>query len=148
MLDDSRYDDFDFGGPADGGCYVDAFDDRDGPYGPGSDPVMHDCRPYGWGIESFEDPALLAANETMNARWFGGPYRCLSWSEMIAYGAWHQERNRLWQQASTRDARIQSEAERRWDRFCGTSKTHTEACLRYSRWANRRTGKQLDLYGK
>src|SRR5215831_4623618 len=29
----------------------------------GCDPVEPECKPYGWLIERFEDPALLAANE-------------------------------------------------------------------------------------
>ena len=103
----------------------------------GCDPIMHDCKPYGWGIEEFEDQALSQANEEMNRRWFGGPYRAFSWSEMITYGAWHQERNRLWKSRSKWSVRRARHSDIVWERICCEVRTHREAVERYARWADR-----------
>ena len=101
------------------------------------DPVDHECKPYGFGIERFEDPALLEANEFVATRVYlaGSMYRSPG-------GGWYEtrdarmgERNRRWQ-ANTRfdECRLRRSV-RLWDRLCDECETHGEAVEKYSRWA-------------
>jgi hypothetical protein len=137
------YDEYPSGGPRCGGpCYE---------YGqntgcPGCrhcDPVDRELKPHGWGIEDFEDPALLRANEIMHSRWFGGPYHQMTWEEMTKYGAWHQERARLRKSLGTFDKKLQKSSERAWERICDGSQTYSEAAEKYARWAERATGRKV-----
>jgi hypothetical protein len=63
------------------------------------DPPDRECKPYGWGIESFEDPALAEANRRCHSCWVGGPYRRL--------GCPRATRDALWRRLSTHSRRDQ-----------------------------------------
>lgn len=153
MFSDDTYD---FGGPADAGYRGDDMDqmDLDSPYGcarctcgrqanrydrdfdshafagcRGCDPVMHDCKPHGFGIERFEDPALLEANERSRLEWRGGPYQRLPMSR--------EERDAIWKRNSVQSLRRLRHSEIVWDRLVDSCETHSEAVEKYKRWAKR-----------
>ncbi len=93
------------------------------------DPPDHECKPYGWGIESFEDPALAEANRRVTNGWFGGPYRRLPCPR--------ETRDAIWCRLSTRHRRRERHSDIVWDRLCDEAETHREAVARYTAWAAR-----------
>lgn len=98
-------------------------------------PPDHECKPYGFGIETFEDPALAEANHFVNTRYCmaGSMYRVPGWSETAA--ARFGERDRRWKANSTHDARRLRRSNRVWDRLCDECETHGEAVEKYETWA-------------
>ena len=103
----------------------------------GCDPVDHECKPYGWGIEHFEDPALQVANEDVNARWFGGPYQQLDY-----WPAKKPLRDAIWARLSRHNAKREAQSERLWERLCDECQTHGEAVKKYTAWAEKATGQK------
>jgi hypothetical protein len=102
----------------------------------------HECKPYGWGIESFEDPALTEANVYAGGlvRLAGSMYRSPGgWSETM--DARMADRNARWAANSKHNTRLERASDRAWDRICDESATHAEAVAKYTRWADRVTRK-------
>lgn len=158
---------YDFGGPADAGYRGDDCDPYylDDHYGrrpcncprpetaedaathPGCrkcNPPEFDNCPYGWGIERFEDPALDIAREDANSRWLGGPYRsynCYNYPE-DCYRRRKEMRDEFWAYRSTHNAKLAAKAKKVWDGLCDKCETHHEAVERYSKWAEKTTGRK------
>jgi hypothetical protein len=110
----------------------------------GCDPVDHEAKPYGFGIESFEDPALHAANDATREAWIGGPYRSLKGANYCTVGAtWcgprfnRDLRDAIWRRLSRHSARRERHSKIVWDRICDAAETHREAVERYKAWAKR-----------
>ena len=138
---------FDFDGPADWGAYDDyeslerrpcscPFDDAGVPLSDGCkncNPVDGECKPTGFGIERYEDPALQPANDYAASLWIGGPYQ--------NYSAWpglrKDARDRRWAETTQHDADLYRRSERVWDGICGFAKNHAEAVRRYEAWVKR-----------
>lgn len=121
------------------------------------DPLAPDRenKPYGWGIEEFEDPALAAANVAMWAEvhkrnlntytsagsyletWgiFAGGPKGLTISD-----ADRGYRDFCWRVRSKWDRKLWECSERLWGRLCDRCETHAEAVKRYTAWAEKRTG--------
>ena len=126
-------------------------DDRGDPLAPD-----RECKPYGWGIEKFEDDALTRANEAMwaeigkrniNTYTSAGSY-LETWGifagrpkAVNASPADREFRDFCWRVWTTWDARLWRRSERVWDRLCDTCKTHERAVQLYERWASRVTRK-------
>jgi hypothetical protein len=115
------------------------------------DPPDHECKPYGFGIERSEDPALQRANEAVWAivnqrpegkctsawvstwgmskgRFNGGP----RWAD--ADFAYRDFLRRFWSRQSERRLRHSDIV---WDRLCDECQTHGEAVEKYKAWATR-----------
>lgn len=145
--------------PKCGGSRVNEWNEREGCQGcRHCDPPDHENKPYGWGIERCEDPALEAANKATHAKysydtrgmytsawtvlepWHGSNVRVL-W-----YGNFTEERREfrdfLWRVWSKWDAKLSKCSDRIWDRLCDTCETHAEAKAKYTAWAEKRTGKK------
>lgn len=120
------------------------------------DPPDHECKPYGWGIERFEDPALARANEAMWAeidRRGGCKYTSAvcgieTWG--LFAGRWSGPRptdadvafrDLCWRVWTSHNPSLERAARRKWDRLCDCCQTHRQAVERYSRWAERVTGR-------
>jgi hypothetical protein len=113
------------------------------------DPPQCDSKPYGWGIESFEDPALQRANEEVKRereRTGFGMYTSAfvsdSWLSRGAlvsqpWGWWIDRRDFLWRSYSRHDKRREAKSNRVWDRLCDECATHAEAVEKYTAWAER-----------
>lgn len=109
-------------GPKCGGCCL----DHDGRFiGPGCrhcNPPDHEAKPYGFGIETFDNgPRLRLQQELRVTAWFTG----LTWDQV----------NRCatdWSGFSRRRLRHSNIV---WDRLCDECETHTEATEAYVRWA-------------
>jgi hypothetical protein len=131
-------------------------------------PVDHECKPTGFGIEKFEDPAMDAANREMAKRrpqalyTTAGAYARTYWKqhrdgrmmmddkgfpvmgvyvEAPAYAIDNETRDMIWRAWTTWSERLWKCSERIWDRLCDTCETHGEAVEKYTRWANRATKK-------
>lgn len=113
-------------------------------------PVDPEAKPYGFGIEKFEDRALLEANADVANRWFGGPYQNLAQigyfeprgytGRGIQYGAngrRNELRNEIWRTRTRWSARRWRHSELVWDRLCDECETHREAVKAYQQWAQR-----------
>lgn len=136
--------------------------DHDGKFvGPGCrecNPPDHECKPYGFGIERFEDPAMDRANrETKNRRpaalyTTAGAYARTYWTgkcdgrgrpvtgvviEEPACANDTEWRDMLWRAYSTWDGKLARRSERIWTRLCEECETHTDAKAKYERWAKR-----------
>lgn len=139
--------------------------------GPGCrecNPPDHENKPYGWGIERFEDPALEAANQEMRTRrpqalyTSAGAYARTYWGrhrdgrmmmddnarpvmrvtiDEPAFALDTEMRDVIWRAWSKWDRKLWGRSERLWDRLCDTCETHTEAKAKYEKWAQKRTGK-------
>ena len=88
----------------------------------GCDPVMWDCKPYGWGIDLWEDEGRCAAARGTAGCFLPGLLReC----DRLAY-----------MDASTTASRRRERAsDLRWNRILDTAETHTQAVDRYTSWA-------------
>lgn len=94
---------------------------------PGCDPIMYDCRPYGFGLEIFELPRRFAEMARVRSQ-FRGLYVQLRvpGEEVLAAGdaaTTHLER------------RMARAAERKWDAICSRAETHRKAVEEYEAWA-------------
>lgn len=98
--------------------------------GPGCrhcNPVDHECKPYQFGIETFDD---CYAEARQWARQLWGALRVHT----------DAERRALFIQFATADgysARRDRHSDIVWDRLCDECETHTEAVAKYERWAKR-----------
>jgi hypothetical protein len=143
---DARDDTFEMDGPADEGAgYPDLMHDDNDYYGPGRDPIQWDCKPYGFGIDRFEDPALQEANEYAAGKVLlafsmyqpvvdpcGKDYGLVSAARM-------EIRNQRWAANSRHDKALERQSDQEWDRLCDECQTHREAVERYTRWAKQVT---------
>lgn len=92
----------------------------------GCDPVDHESKPYGWGIERFEREETLRRARQLQHWW---PLTCeLTWQRAreLAF-AWDGY-----------DARLQRTSDRVWYALCECCSSHSEAVRRYGEWAARR----------
>lgn len=111
----------------------------------GCNPVDHEAKPYGWGLERWEDPALEEANRAVNQRmgWVYGAYSLAC--HQVYGGVWHAyrpQRDELWAALSKHDRALERRSRLVWDALCDCCETHTEAVGRYTRWAERATGRK------
>ncbi len=170
ICDDGTVGDFDFDGPADSGAAPDPMYDSDDYYGhgrctcgyqaamadrqfdddiraeyfagcSGCDPIMADCKPHGFGIENFEDPALTAANLYVQGRMDAvfGAYSLSFHGNGKTWNSFKPERDRFWVAISTHNEALELRSEKVWDALCNCCQTHREAVKRYTRWAKRAT---------
>lgn len=102
----------------------------------------HEAKPYGWGIESFEDPALQEANEYVHSR------VRLAYSMYRTPSDWYEtqdarmaDRNARWKANSRHDKSLERRSDRLWSYLCGECETHAEAVEKYSVWADKVTKK-------
>lgn len=102
----------------------DGFDYHDFPGCSGCDPVMHDCRPYKFGIELFEDEGRCAAIRGCRGCLIPGLLRERDMWAIVA-------------KSTTVSLRRERAADLVWDRIVATAETHHEAVARYTRWAKR-----------
>lgn len=114
------------------------------------DAPSHDDKPYGWGIETFEDPALVEANRAMWSRmaqrcqnvytsagnyletwgmYAGRPKSVYPTADDIEY------RNMLLRAWTKRCPKLQRCSDRVWAALCDRCETHAEAVAKYSKWA-------------
>ncbi len=134
-------------------------------------PPDYEGKPYGWGLERFEDPALERANCEVKAMrpvalyTTAGAYAREEWTGRIvevvaadgrrtyrremrvvvgtpAYRDTMDTRDMLWRAYSTWDAKLADRAERLWVRLCENCATHPEAVAKYTKWAERATGRK------
>jgi hypothetical protein len=89
----------------------------------GCDPVDREDRPYGFGIERWEDAAYLRSRHGCRALVACGLLRS---REVDAYSLETRGRTAL---------RLERAAELRWGRICGRVETHREAVAAYKAWA-------------
>lgn len=111
------------------------------------DPVDNECKPYGWGVEKFEDPALAAANEEArreSERHGLGMYTSAFVSDnwysrgCLISPPWNRDyRDFLWRAWSKWSARRWRHSEIVWERICNEAETHRLAVERYTAWAKR-----------
>ncbi len=108
--------------------------------GPGCrecNPPDHECKPYGFGIETFDSPEWAEARRhfaAMRTLVFGLPADA---HPIMDYGHWL----RAWAiDAGWSETRSEC-SERLWDRLCDTCETHTEAKAKYEAWARRAAAK-------
>ncbi len=119
----------------------------------GCDPVDHESKPYGWGIESFEDPALQLANA---ATWAEidkrGGYKytsasCSVGTDSMGRLRWYGPRagrldmafrDACWSAWTKHNLTLERVSERVWDALCECCKSHKEAVRRYASWCKRR----------
>jgi hypothetical protein len=171
-------DDYDRGGPNCArewngwrGCCCDHEGKFVGPGCRACNPPDHEGKPYGWGIERSEDPALELANREMKKR---RPAALYTTAGAFAKTYWKRERDgrimldeknapvigvvveepacaidtdtrdMIWRAWSKWDARLAKLSERVWGRLCDDCATHTEAVARYTKWAERKTGKRVN----
>jgi hypothetical protein len=111
-------------------------------------PPDPECRPHGFGVESFEDPALAEAGRVVRERmvmFCDGPYALRAtyrdcFGRDVGLSAWPAlvpERDRLRRLISTHNDRLARAAARLWDRLCDECETHPEAVEKYTAWAKR-----------
>lgn len=110
-------------------------------------PPDHESKPYGWGIERFEDPVLARANaEAIAERDRLTPKYTSAWVETwgMRAGYWphhslptfdREFRDLLWKHYSRQSLRRLRHSDIVWNRLCDECGTHPEAVKRYSRWA-------------
>lgn len=116
----------------------------------------YESKPYGFGIERFEDPALQRANEAMWAMidvrgdgkytsaiscietWgmFKGKYRGVRFTDQDM-----EFRNMCWDVWSQWDRRLWEHSQRIWEHLCDRCETHGEAIDAYNKWAKLNTKK-------
>lgn len=115
------------------------------------DPVDYECKPYGFGIESFEDPALAEANAAMWAEidkrgagkytsaWLEdwGMYAGRSLKSIRPTKADRELRDFCWRFWSKHSKRRERHSNIVWERICNECETHTEAVTKYKAWAKR-----------
>lgn len=117
------------------------------------DPVDPENKPYGFGIEKFEDAALARANEVCRAAVASRVTNCYTsawvetWGMFAGRGLHHKVgattdadralRDVCWRFWTKWSARRWTHSERVWGRLCDECQTHTEAVARYSAWARR-----------
>lgn len=112
------------------------------------DPVQYDSKPYGFGIESFEDPALQRANEEVKREQertgFGLYTSAFTSDSWLSRGAlvslpfnhvWRERRDFLRRCYTTHDEARERQSNHVWDVLCDECDTHTEAVQRYTDWA-------------
>lgn len=152
--------------------------DHTGRYvGPGCrecNPPDWDGKPYGWGLERFEDPALERANREAKALrpvamyTTAGAYAHEEPTGQIvevgepgsrryvremrvtvgtpAFPDTREYRDMLWRAYSTWDAKLGRLSERMWDKLCDNCATHPEAVRKYAKWAAKKTGVRIEKY--
>lgn len=110
---------------------------------PGCDPIMSDSKPYGFGIDSFEDPALQEANAYAAGKVLlaCSMYQPLitDWSPnyVVLSAARREIRNQRWAANSRHDKALEKRSDRFWERLCDECKTHHEAVEKYTAWAKK-----------
>ena len=97
-----------------------------------------ESKPYGWGIESFEDPALAEANRAVAHRPVlnGSLYRPLA--REGGTGRWRllrPLRDAIWDRTSRHSRKLAEASEHLWWRLCDECETHQEAKEKYAAWA-------------
>jgi hypothetical protein len=110
----------------------------------GCDPVDFEGRPHGFGIETFEDPALHEANRVVRDHLdrTQGAYALVWWQNGSgAFAKMMPWRDELWRMTSKQNRRLTRAARRKWDRICDEAETHTEAVRLYRKWAGRAASK-------
>lgn len=103
------------------------------------DPVDSELKPYGFGIERFEDPALAEANRRAHER-LGlqyGAYSLHWWQNGGTWSAFKPGRDAEWARASRQSLRRLRHSDIVWGRLCDECETHSEAARRYKQWALR-----------
>jgi hypothetical protein len=108
----------------------------------GCDPVMHDSKPYGWGVERFEDPALAEANGYAGGLVIlaGSMYRSppqLADGDYRTSDTRREIRDQRWAANSTQSKRRLRHSDIVWGRICDEADGHSDAVRRYKVWANR-----------
>jgi hypothetical protein len=96
----------------------------------GCDPVMHDCCPYGLGLELWEYAPRMDARAAMRAQWRGGPYCRLPVPHCDVDAAGDAA-------TPERVRKLAKAASRKWQAIVGRAETHTQAVAEYKRWASR-----------
>jgi hypothetical protein len=101
-------------------------------------PPDYEAKAYGFGIESFEDPALEEANAYANAcyRMSGSMYRAMG-SYWETLDARREVRDARWQANTRHSSRRLRHSEIIWVRLCENCETHGEAVRAYKKWAKR-----------
>lgn len=99
-------------------------------------PVDHECKPYGFGLETFDAPAWAEARAHFRSVWrfVTGQFDAhpMDWMHLI----------RKWAIADGWNERLWKCSERKWDRLCDECETHAEAVAKYTAWAKKMTGKR------
>lgn len=101
------------------------------------DPVDHECKPYGFGFERFEDPALTEANRAINNRQDAvcGAYSLHWHGKGGCWKMFRPERDRLWEALTTQNRKLTVASDRKWFVICDRAETHGEAVRLYREWA-------------
>ncbi|MDE2106481.1 MAG: hypothetical protein KGL39_55215 [Patescibacteria group bacterium] len=93
----------------------------------GCDPVDFECKPYGFGIELFEDAARLAVGwDCRYGQWRGGPYQRVPMA--------HEECVQRIEAATSIDRDLLRRSDRAWGHICDAAESHGQAVARYERW--------------
>lgn len=114
-----------------------------GPTCKGCDPVDHECKPHGFGIERFEDPALLEANDhaagmvILSGSMYRSPVGVYSSNYSQTSDTRRAARDARWQANSKHSKRRERHSDIVWDRLCDCCETHSEAVHRYKAWAKK-----------
>lgn len=95
----------------------------------GCDPVDAECKPYGWGIEKFEQEAMLNRARQLK-HW---------WSPAVSVEPidWEYAKTLAFRWSGF-DYALLRMSERVWDGLCDCCETHREALAKYAAWCKRR----------
>lgn len=94
--------------------------------GPGCkhcNPVDHEAKPYGWGLERFECNEAYRVLREVSSHASLGLCRSINLRTACAWVGFNFH--------------VEGCSDRVWDRLCETCETHTEAVEKYTRWAKK-----------